>query len=217
VFRRGGSWTAFTVEGEVPGATDGKFAGVLRKHRFRTIENAASEETSLGWVTPDDPTGETFATPEQDHDGAIWLRVRIDRKTLPRAWIAIYRAAAERSLGRKMTARERRELRADLAGKLLPRVLPNVRFLDALLIDERRRLLLFTTSGAGQAGFCKLFEQSFGARLVHAGPAGAALQARLPREQHAYLREVAPVRWPRADRRPGEAGHEQDGANEERR
>lgn len=195
MFRRSGSFTSFHVDGSLPAVTDAAFAQALKKHRFRTIEGAASEETSAGWVTPEDPTGETFETRAIAFDEALWLRLRIDRKKLPARWLQIYRAEAERSRGRKLSQRERSELRADLQEKLLPRVLPAVRFVDALLFVRTKRLLLFATSGPAKESFVGALESTFDVRLRADGPLGRAERAELEREQKAYLREVSPIEW----------------------
>ena len=62
-----------------------------------TIENAASEETSVGWVTPADPTGDSFAVEDLDAGHATWLRMRIDTKKMPTKWLQIHRDAAEKA------------------------------------------------------------------------------------------------------------------------
>ena len=43
---------------------------------------------------------------------------------MPRKWLQIHRDVAEKAKGKKLSAKERRELKDDLTDKLLPRVLP---------------------------------------------------------------------------------------------
>ena len=199
MFRRSGSIACFFVEGKLPSPEQPSFSEALAQHRFRTIENAASEEVSIGWVTPSDPTGDTFAVEDMSHGSGYWLRMRIDKKSLPAKWVAIYRSAAERSTGRALSVREKRELKQDLMSKLLPRVLPSVNFVEALYFPKRRVILLFATSRNLQESFAKLVRDTFDTHLEVASPLRMAHETKLAREQREYLERVSPVRWPHSN------------------
>jgi len=196
MFRRSGSVVAWFVAGKAPDPRSPEFAARLRSQRFRTIEDAASEEQSVGWVTPADPTGGSFEPEDMDLDCATWLRMRLDKKSLPAAWLGIHRSTAERSAGRRLTARERKDLKQDLCEKLLPRVLPTVSLVDALYVPDRGLVLLFSSSARVREEFNKLFFRTFAQSLVQAGPGTLATRVGLPREPLAYLEQVAPVPWP---------------------
>ncbi len=198
--KKGGSVVVFYWDGKVADPRDQAFADALQKHRFRSIENAASEEISAGWVTAADPTGETFALEDLDGGAGTWLRFRIDKKVLPKKWLQIHRDAAEKSRGKKLSARERRELKDDLTEKLLPRVLPNVQLIDALLYHEKRTVQLFGTSKVARETFGKLFFESFGVPLDRANPLQCGRRAGLDGEAQNTLERLEPVRWPRAER-----------------
>lgn len=197
--RKSGGVVVYYWDGDLPAPADAAFAAALANRRFRTIENAASEEVSIGWVTPADPTGDSFDAEDLDGGLGAWLRCRIDKKTLPKKWLQIHRDAAEKSRGKKLSARERRELKDDLAEKLLPRVLPTIQLVDALLFPERRTVLLFATSKGAREAFTKLFFESFALPLERANPLQSALRAGLGREAESRLHGLEPVRWPRAD------------------
>ncbi len=209
--RKSGGVVVFYWDGDVPPPAEPTFAQALANRRFRTIENAASEEVSVGWVTPADPTGDTFDTEDLDGGIGTWLRFRIDKKVLPKKWLQIHRDAAEKSRGKKLSARERRELKDDLSDKLLPRVLPTIQLIDALLFHDRRTLLLFATSKGARETFVKLFFETFSLPLDRANPLRCGLRANLGRDADAALDRVEPVRWPRGEdtgrvpkRRPAE-------------
>lgn len=197
MFRRSGSAVVYFVEGKLPAPGSEELGAALATQRFRTIETAASEEVSLGWVTAGDPTGDSFDAEDLELDPGQWLRVRIDKKKLPTAWLAIHRSVAERSAGRPLSARERRDLKEDLCEQLLPRTLPSVQFLDALWLPKSQRILLFTTSTGACEEFEKLFFRTFAVTLVRATPHALAIRAGLGREQTSYLDEVSPIAWPR--------------------
>ncbi len=202
MFRRSGGFNAYFVDGKVPAADSPEFAAALATQRFRTIETAASEETSIGWVSPGDPTGNSFEAEDLILDDAVWLRFRADKKKLPPIWVTIHRNEAERSRGKPMSARERKELRVELERQLLPRLLPGVQLIDALWHPDRRLVLLFATGNSMAEEFKKLFVKTFGAQLIEAGPEALAERSGLSREALAYLPEVSPVRWPRQGDEP---------------
>ena len=200
-FRKSGSLCCLFVEGKLPSAHGEAFLKALEAQRFRSIEDAASEDASFGWVTPGDPTGETFSADDLELGEAVWLRMRSDRKRLPASWVAIYRAAAERSSGKKLTVREKRELKQDLLEKLLPRVLPSVTFVDALWLAEAKCVVLFSTARAQLEAFDSLFCKTFDARLLAADPYVLALRSGITEALQRRLDETSPVKWP-AEKRP---------------
>ncbi|MBL8723227.1 MAG: recombination-associated protein RdgC [Planctomycetes bacterium] len=197
--RKSGGIVAFHWQGKLQDPATQGFAEALAQRRFRTIENAASEEISVGWVTKADPTGDTFALEDLDGGAGTWLRVRLDKKTLPKKWLQIHRDAAEKSRGKKLSARERRELKDDLTEKLLPRVLPAVNLVDALLFFDRRLILLFATSRSVVEAFGKLFFETFSLPLERQNPRLAGLQLKLGAEAERSLDRLEPVRWPRGE------------------
>lgn len=194
--RKGGGVVALYWQGKVPDPRDESFCAALAERRFRTIENAASEEVSVGWVTPTLPTGDDFSSEDLDAGVATWLRFRIDKKTLPTKWLLIHLETEERARGKKLSARERREVKQDIGEKLLPRVLPTVNLIDALLFHERKTVLLFATSKNVVESFGKLFFETFSIPLDRANPYQCALRSGLDRAATAALDRAEPVRWP---------------------
>jgi hypothetical protein len=198
--RRSGGATAMFWQGRLPDPRDPQFAKALQKHRFRTIEDAASEETSVGWISAGDPTGGSFDDEDLEAGTATWLRFRLDKKQLPRKWLAIHRDAAAKSRGKKLSARERREIKDDLVGKLLPRVLPTVQMVDALLFTDRHTVLLLHTGKGMIEAFGRLFFQTFALPLERTDPLATGRRTGLDRALADRLERIEPVRWPRRDR-----------------
>jgi len=203
--RKSGGVVPYYWQGKILDPRDDAFAEALAPQRFRTIENAASEEVSVGWVTPADPTGDSFAIEDLDGGVGTWLRFRVDKKSMPMRWLQIHRDAAEKARGKKLSAKERRELKDDLMDQLLPRVLPTVTLVDALLFHERKTVLLFATSKTAKEAFAKLFFESFSVPLELADPLQRGLRADLSPEQRRSLEQLEPVRWPNAARERGPA------------
>lgn len=197
LIRKSGGVVAFYWDGAITDPRDAAFGEALATRRFRTIENAASEEVSAGWVTPADPTGDSFDLEDLDGGVGTWLRFRIDKKVLPKKWLQIHRDAAEKSRGKKLSARERRELKDDLAEKLLPRVLPAITLVDALLYHDRRLVHLFATAKGARETFTKLFFETFATPLQRANPLVCGHRAGLDPRAAQELERIEPVRWPR--------------------
>lgn len=194
--RKSGGVVAFHWQGKIQDPQQESFCEALSQRRFRTIENAASEEVSVGWVTQALPTGDEFTVEDLDAGAATWLRMRIDKKTLPRKWLMIHLDSEERARGKKLTPRERKELKQDIGEKLLPRVLPTVNLVDALLFHDRKTVLLFATSKSVVESFTKLFFETFALPLDRLNPYQMALRAGLSPEMLQALDRVEAVRWP---------------------
>lgn len=198
--RKSGGVVPYFWQGKILDPRDDEFAEALSTRRFRTIENSASEEVSIGWVTPADPTGDSFTCEDLDGGIGTWLRFRMDKKSMPMRWLQIYRDAAEKARGRKLSAKERRELKDDLMDKLLPRVLPSVNLVDALLFHDRKTVLLFATSKSARETFGKLFFETFTVQLESGDPLQSGLRADLSPEQKHALERLEPIRWPNEGR-----------------
>ena len=198
--KRSGGVAPYYWQGKILDPRDDEFAEALATQRFRTIENAASEEVSIGWVTPADPTGDSFAVEDLDGGIGTWLRFRIDKKSMPTKWLQIHRDAAEKARGRRLSAKERRELKDDLMDQLLPRVLPTINLVDALLFHDRKTVLLFATSKTAKEAFGKLFFETFTVQLEGGNPLQSGLRTGLSDEQKHALERLEPVRWPDATR-----------------
>jgi DNA recombination-dependent growth factor C len=192
--KKSGAVAAYTFDGKIADPRDQAFADAIANRRFRTIENAASEEVSAGWVTPADPTGNSFALEDLDGGAGTWLRVRTDTKKLPTSWLQQHRAAAEKERGKRLSARERRELKDDLMEKLLPRVLPTTRNTDALLFHDRRLVLVFAGSKSARETFASLLFNSFGVPLEDLNPLQLGLRSPISDVAKSKLERLDPTR-----------------------
>jgi hypothetical protein len=125
----------------------------------------------------------------------------MDKKVLPKRWLQIHRHTAEKARGKKLSARERREMKDDLSDKLLPRVLPTVQLIDVLLFRDQRTALLLATSKGAREAFAKLFFESFSVPVELANPLVHGLRAGLSSDEQYALERLDPVEWPRDDAR----------------
>lgn len=193
-FRKSGSFVALTWTGNL-GIDTAEVAEQLRAKRFRTIERAASEERSFGWVTKADPTGDSFDPEDLLAGKAFWFRMRSDVKKLPSSLVQRHIAVAEKTRGKRLSARERRELKADLADKVLPGILPTSTNTDLLVFtNEGNRVLLFTTSKSVCDTVRGLWLGSFGMPLELLDPLGAAMLD-ADEQTRAAVQKLEPMRW----------------------
>lgn len=165
--RRSGGLIAFTVEEQDWDACGAKVAG----QRFRSIDTAASEEVSVGWCRPDDPSGGN-TTHEELSSGTAWLRFRVDVKKLPAVRKQLELSAVEYGAGRRLSARERREALAEIESRLLPNTPPRTQFFDVLV--SRDRAVLLSASKAAAEHFGKLWRATFGHEPVRHSVDGLA-------------------------------------------
>lgn len=192
-FKKGGSFVRFFVEGSMPDPSAEDFFEALARERFRSIENAASEETSVGWVSSSDPSGQDFLREDVLVGDFVRLRMRMDKKKLPAAWLAIHMAAEIRARdGQKISAKERKTIRGDIEDRVLPRTLPNVSFVEVVYVPAKSQVLLFSTSASAAAECAKLFHRSFGVSLEEVDPTTLAQRSSLPNEKKRYLDQCSP-------------------------
>ncbi|MCA8970156.1 MAG: recombination-associated protein RdgC [Planctomycetes bacterium] len=192
-FKKGGSFVRFFVEGSLPDVQSEEFFEALSNQRFRSIENAASEETSVGWVAPSDPSGQDFLRDDILLGDYVRLRIRIDKKKLPAAWLAIHMAAELRAReGQKISAREKKAIKADIEDRVLPRTLPSVSFVEVVLVPHDSLVLLFSSSAAAGAECAKLMHKTFGVSVVEVDPTSLAERAPVDRDRRQYLERCSP-------------------------
>lgn len=157
--RRSGGLIAFTVAEQHWEVRADEVAG----QRFRSIDTAASEEVSVGWCRPDDPSGGN-TTPEELSSGTVWLRFRVDVKRLPAVRKQLELDAIQVAAGRRLSARERRDALAEIESRLLPTTPPRTQFVDVLV--SRDRAVLLSASKAAAEHFAKLWRATFGSEPV---------------------------------------------------
>ncbi len=102
----------------------------------------------------------------------------------------------------RLIAKERKELKEDLLSKLMPRVLPTIRLIDALYLPKDGMILLFGTSSSVREAFLSLFYKTFSATLAPADPYRLAVSLNLGKEQADQLSRVTQVSWPRSSSAP---------------
>lgn len=168
----------------------------LQANRFRSIDHAGSEVSSVGWCRADGTTPRGFVAEDHWLGKVLGAALRIDQKKLPAGALRVRRMEAEsaerREAGERIPPARRREIVEKLETELMARVVPATGLFALYWEPERGRLLLNTTADGPNVAFRALFRETF-----DAGPEPlptAALAAMLLGAKGAkQVAEVAPA------------------------
>lgn len=138
----------------------------LQSNRFRSIDAAGSEVSSVGWCRPDGTTPRGFVAEDHWLGKVLGAAVRIDQKKLPAGALRVRRMEAEagerREAGERIAPARRREIVEKLESELMARVVPATALYAMFFEPERGRLLLNTTADGANVAFRALFNETFG-------------------------------------------------------
>jgi hypothetical protein len=134
--------------------------------RFRSIDQAGSAVSSVGWTRGDCTVPARFDADE------LWLArklligaLRVDRKQLPSGALRVRRMEAEaaerRNAGERIAPARRREIVEKIEGDLMARMVPSTAIHQMLWRAETGDLLLNATSESANVAFRALFRETF--------------------------------------------------------
>ena len=160
----------------------------IKAHAFAPIDPKSDVEKSIGWVSILD--SEQLDLDAADtlfvSSGGEQLRISMRMDTLKpnaaevRRQLDTKARAVEAEQRRKITKREKRELKEEIVRQLRLRSLPRVRTLDVVWNLDTKRLYLWSQTKNVNEHFIELFLQSFAMKLDVEGPtmwARAAIDA----------------------------------------
>src|SRR5688572_8483180 len=136
----------------------------LQQNRFRSIDAAGSEVSSVGWCRGDGTTPRSFVAEEQWLGKVFGAALRIDQKKLPAGALRVRRMEAEnaerREAGERIAPARRREIVEKLESELMARMVPSTALLAAFWQPDRGQLLLNTTADGANVAFRALFRET---------------------------------------------------------
>ncbi len=139
----------------------------LHESRFRSIDRAGSEVSSVGWCRGDGTVPREFVAEDHWLGKVLAAPFRIDKKRLPPGALRVRRMEAEaaerREAGERIAPARKREILEKLESELMERMVPGTALQMMLWQPEQGRLLLNTTSDATNVAFRALFHESFAA------------------------------------------------------
>src|SRR6185369_2041015 len=171
--RASGSFRRYSADGRaVAGGLaklrDDAAALEMRFHgqRFRSIDQAGSAVSSVGWTRGDGTVPARFDADELWLAGKLLVgALRIDKKQLPSGALRVRRMEAEaaerRNAGERIAPARRREIVEKIEGELMARMVPSTAVHQMLWRAETGELLLNATSESANVAFRALFRETF--------------------------------------------------------
>ena len=138
----------------------------LHAGRFRSIDAAGSELSSIGWCRPEGTVPREWVAEDQWRGRVLGAALRIDKKQLPPGALRVRRMEAEaaerRNAGERIAPARRREIAEKLEGELIARMVPATALHTMLWDVEADAVLLNTTADGANIAFRALFRETFG-------------------------------------------------------
>jgi recombination associated protein RdgC len=174
-------------------------AKAVTKRAFRESDPEIGDpRQAWGWVTIHDPLLTTFTPADLFFHHYLVLGFRYDKRLVPPKLLMLERRRLEneRKAARgvtKLGAAERREIKSEIADRLVARALPTPRLFDVVWNVESGRIYFSGKLRAAREAFTDCFRDTFGVAPVPLIPYLAAEHVGLPARQVEALRAVEPA------------------------
>ncbi len=192
ILSRSVSLMRYRVRGEVEGSFWESVHEGVKAGAFKEIETPG-DEIGLGWVSVENFTESELSTSSYVHGTYVVLSLRVDGARVPARALEIQmqrevRAVLEQTGQKRLSTRQRRELKDRLKESLKKQVLPNVQVFD-LIWDTSKAVLYFGSLSVKSRDKLEAhFKKCFGLTLVPLIPFIRA-QEMLPDKAHEKLLE----------------------------
>ena len=206
------SFKTFYVNGEPPKDYQEPYLQKLQKHFFVPLSPVGDEERSVGWVPTQDPIATEFKRELVFYNQYIVFSMRIDKWSLPSAWVkAMTRQAVAERLPEleaeeakkqaedgklrpkaKLSKQEKNKIKLEVVTKVKQHTLPSMKTIDIVWNREEHTLRLWSTSEKIWDEFAELFEQTFGLSLDADSPFLMAKNLGLSEKQLNQMVELDP-------------------------
>jgi hypothetical protein len=173
------------------------FTAAVNRHRFRELNGDGSQQT-YGWIGIHDPLATELGPADLFFQHFLAVGFRFDRRAVPSLLLRLERRRLEEERRRergvpRLGAAARREVKTEIAERLLARALPVPRLYDCLWNLETGRVYLTGTQRTARDAFAELFRRTFGVEPQPMIPYFAAAHAGLSALALETLRAVEPV------------------------
>ncbi len=173
-------------------------AKAVTKRAFRESDPEVGDpRQAWGWVTVHDPLDTSFTPADLFFHHYLVLGFRYDKRLVPPklAWLERRRLENERKAARGLTrlgAAERREIKDEIAARLIARALPTPRLFDVVWNVDTGRVYFSGKLRAAREAFADCFRETFGVAPVPLIPYLAAEHVGLAPRQVDAFRAVEP-------------------------
>ena len=177
----------------------GRIAKAVTKRAFRESEAGIGDpRQSWGWVTVHDPLLTSFTPADLFFHHYLVVGFRYDKRLVPPKLLMLERRRLEneRKAARgvtKLGAAERREIKDEIAERLVARALPNPRLFDVVWNLQTGRIYFSGKLRAAREAFGDCFRETFGVAPLPLIPYLAAEHVGLGPGQVEAVRAVEPA------------------------
>ena len=174
-------------------------AKAVTKRAFRESDpDVGDPRQAWGWVTIHDPLLTSFTPADLFFHHYLVLGFRYDKRLVPPKLLYLERRRLEneRKAARgvsKLGAAERREIKDEIAGRLVARALPTPRLFDVIWNVDTGRVYFSGKLRAAREAFADCFRETFGVAPVPLIPYLAAEHVGLDGRQVEAVRAVEPA------------------------
>jgi DNA recombination-dependent growth factor C len=165
-------------------------AQAVTRHAFREAEVGDPRYTS-GWITMHDPLLTTFTPTDLFFHQYLVVGFRFDTRLVPPKLLMLERRRLERERAeargvQRIPAAERKEIKEEIASRLIAQALPSPRLLEVVWNLETGRVYFSGKVRAAREAFAECFRRTFGVTPVplipylaaeHVGLGDGAVQA----------------------------------------
>lgn len=174
-----------------------KIAKAVSKRAFRDSDEAGDPRQSWGWIAIHDPLQTTFTPADLFFHHYLVLAFRYDKRLVPPKLLFLERRRLEneRKATRgvaKLGAAERREIKDEIAQRLVVRALPTPRLFDVVWNLQTGRVYFSGKLRAARDAFSDCFRDTFGVAPMPLIPYLAAEHVGLEGRQIEAVRAVEP-------------------------
>ena len=173
-------------------------AKAVTKRAFRESDPEVGDpRQAWGWITIHDPLATTFTPADLFFHHYLVLGFRYDKRLVPPKLLFLERRRLEneRKAARgvtKLGSAERREIKDEIAARLVARALPTPRLFDVVWNVDTGRIYFSGKLRAAREAFADCFRETFGVAPVPLIPYLAAEHVGLQGRQLEALRAVEP-------------------------
>lgn len=185
-------------------------AEAITRRGFRDPEaDVGDPRQTWGWVSIHDPLATSVTASDVFFHHYLVIGFRYDKRLVPPKllWLERRRLEQERRTARgvaRLGAAERREIKDEIAGRLVARALPTPRLFDVVWNLETGRVYFSGKLRAAREAFTDCFRETFGVAPVPLIPYLAAEHVGLEPRRVEAVRAVEPSSFGRGER----ASHE---------
>jgi recombination associated protein RdgC len=174
-----------------------KIAKAVTKRAFRESDDVGDPRQSWGWIAIHDPLLTTFTPADLFFHHYLVLAFRYDKRLVPPKLLFLERRRLEneRKAARgvtKLGAAERREIKDEIAQRLVTRALPTPRLFDVVWNLQNGRVYFSGKLRAARDAFADCFRDTFGVAPLPLIPYLAAEHVGLEGRQLEAVRAVEP-------------------------